>query len=228
VNRPGLRDRWRLAVMRSDQIQGECRALLLVLSLHMDDSGEVAISRETLAGLLGVHYKRISERINQAKAAGLLAQIGVAGGSGRPAKYCASIPASGTATASTKPTKAPARNPTSGTATAGTKRLHLVLDKRAAIGTATAGTKPARVVPPQPVPNARASKDNTRQYPHTETTDCEEPTDVEQERIDEGNPVTDSALEAQLSLPPINSNCEGCQRAYVFQTDCPRHGLAIA
>jgi hypothetical protein len=88
--RAGLRDRWRVEVLRTKSVPDACRVLLLVLADHMTDAGYVSIPQATLAQILDVHPRRITERVTQAKRANLLHQRG--GYSGRTSEYIALLP----------------------------------------------------------------------------------------------------------------------------------------
>jgi len=90
--RDGLRDRWTAEVLRADYIGDACRVLLLTLAMTMTDKGNVSVSRESLATALGKHERRISERIAEAVAAGLLDRAG-GGYRGRTSQYTAYLPA---------------------------------------------------------------------------------------------------------------------------------------
>lgn len=88
--RAGLRDRWRdQAVIPNTEIGDACKVLLLVMATKMTDRGYLAgVSREHLAETLGVHPRRIAERIDTAKRHELLVKVG-GGYHGRTAEYVA-------------------------------------------------------------------------------------------------------------------------------------------
>lgn len=92
--RSGLRDRWRdEAVIPHGEIGDACKVLLLVMATKMTDAGYLSgVSRERLADLLGVHPRRVAERIATATRHGLLTKIG-GGYPGHTAEYVATIPA---------------------------------------------------------------------------------------------------------------------------------------
>lgn len=92
MRRRGLRDRWADEVERSDRIGNACRVLLLAMARRMTDAGSVSIPREQLAEMLNTYPSRITERIVEAKRAGLLDQTG-GGYRGRTASYVAVLPA---------------------------------------------------------------------------------------------------------------------------------------
>ena len=89
--RGGMRDRWRAAVVTSTDIDGETRAMLVVLLDWMSDTGRVTVPRDRLADLFAVDPRRITERIKRARDAGLLDKVG-GGYRGRTAIYDAVIP----------------------------------------------------------------------------------------------------------------------------------------
>lgn len=88
--RDGLRDRWIAEVYRADYIGDACRVLMLALAMMMTDRGHVTIQRHVLADTLGKHERRISERLSEACAAGLLDRSG--GYRGRTTEYTAYMP----------------------------------------------------------------------------------------------------------------------------------------
>ncbi len=89
--RAGLRERWTAEVLRSDRIGDSCRVLLLALAAHMTEAGSVSIPRDQMAAKLDRHPSRITERLTEAKRAGLLDQTGP-GYRGRTATYVAVLP----------------------------------------------------------------------------------------------------------------------------------------
>lgn len=86
-----MRDRWRAAVLTTTDIDGETRAMLVVLLDWMSDTGRVSVPRDRLADLFAVDRRRITERIKRARDAGLLDKVG-GGYRGRTAIYDAVIP----------------------------------------------------------------------------------------------------------------------------------------
>jgi hypothetical protein len=90
--RRSVRDRWYLEVIRTRLVNGACRELLSLLAVrHMTDTGYVCVPRATLAEELDVLPQRVTDRIMQATAAGLL--VRVAGGhNGATARYVAALP----------------------------------------------------------------------------------------------------------------------------------------
>ena len=90
--RNGLRDKWRAAVLVNPAIDGETRAMLLVLHSWMTDNGRVSVPRQRLADMFGVDPRRITERIKRARDARLLDKVG-GGYRGRTSIYDAVIPA---------------------------------------------------------------------------------------------------------------------------------------
>ncbi len=89
--RNGLRDRWIACVLRA-RIDGETRALLLFVALHMTDAGRFSgPTREDLALMFDVPERRIAERFQRAQEAGLLCRVG-GGYNYRPAIWTAVIP----------------------------------------------------------------------------------------------------------------------------------------
>jgi hypothetical protein len=89
--RKGLRDKWRAAVLVNPDIDGETRAMLLVLHDWMTESGRVSVPRERLADMFDVDPRRITERIKRARDARLLDKAG-GGYRGRTSIYDAVIP----------------------------------------------------------------------------------------------------------------------------------------
>ena len=89
--RNGLRDRWRAAVLVNPGIDGETRAMLLVLHSWMTDSGRVSVPRQRLADMFDVDPRRITERIKRARDAQLLDKVG-GGFRNRTSIYDAVIP----------------------------------------------------------------------------------------------------------------------------------------
>jgi hypothetical protein len=90
--RNGLRDKWRAAVLVNPDIDGETRAMLLVLHGWMTDNGRVSVPRLRLADMFDVDPRRITERIKRARDAQLLDKVG-GGFRGRTSVYDAVIPA---------------------------------------------------------------------------------------------------------------------------------------
>ena len=88
--RAGIRDKWVPKVLHSDVNDG-CKLLLVTMARLMADDGTVEILREELAALLGVHPRRITERINAAVKARLLDRQG-GGYNHHPTRYIAVIP----------------------------------------------------------------------------------------------------------------------------------------
>ncbi len=74
--RAGMRDRWIAVVIRA-KIDGETRALLLYLALHMGDHARyTGKTRDDLASVFNVSERRIAERFQRAQQAGLLSRVG--------------------------------------------------------------------------------------------------------------------------------------------------------
>lgn len=88
--RAGIRDKW-LGCVLVAQIDGETRALLLLLYHYMTERGRVSVPQAVLADLFQVDPRRIKERMRRARDAGLIAQRGVAY-QGRTAEYEAVVP----------------------------------------------------------------------------------------------------------------------------------------
>ena len=86
--RAGIRDKW-LGCVLAAQIDGETRALLLLLYHYMTDHGYVSVPRAVLADLFQVDERRISERIGRAVKAGLLVKRPASGYHGKAAEYAA-------------------------------------------------------------------------------------------------------------------------------------------
>ena len=84
------RTRWREHVIRHAGISNATRVLLLVMHDDMDAQGYVSIPRSQLASRLGIPPSRVTERMKQAKAVGLLDTV-VAGGPGVRAVYVAAL-----------------------------------------------------------------------------------------------------------------------------------------
>jgi hypothetical protein len=95
--RDGMRDRWVAAIAAAD-VGTACKMLLLYLvaSDRCTARGGVTFQRAAVAAELDVHPQRISERIHEARDAGLLDKCG-GGFRGRTAEYVAVIPAKVTA-----------------------------------------------------------------------------------------------------------------------------------
>lgn len=91
MTRRAVRDRWIVEVLRSDRIDAACRVLMLALATSMTEKGAVSVPRDILAAMLDRHPSRITERIVEAKRAGLLDQTG-RGHRGRSATYQAVLP----------------------------------------------------------------------------------------------------------------------------------------
>jgi hypothetical protein len=89
--RKSWRDEWRAAVLKDPRISNACRVLMLVLADMMRGDGYICRSRSELARVLGVHPSRITQRLNEAVDAGILARI-VEGKPGRLAVYQAMRP----------------------------------------------------------------------------------------------------------------------------------------
>jgi hypothetical protein len=86
-----MRQRWVECVVRA-RIDGETRALLLFLALHMSDRGTITgWTRDKLADVFDVSPRRIAERFQRAQKAELLVKAG-GGYSGHPARWQALIP----------------------------------------------------------------------------------------------------------------------------------------
>lgn len=89
--RAGMRDRWVAYVVRA-KITGETRALLLYLALTMGDHGQVTVGTwADLALMFDVPKRRIAERFQWAREAGLLSKVS-GGWHGAPAVWAAVIP----------------------------------------------------------------------------------------------------------------------------------------
>lgn len=89
--RDGLRDRWRAEVYRSPLISDSVRVVLLVLADHMTSRGYVSVPRTKLAAKLGRSPRRITERLEKARAAGFL-DVVRNGRPGQTAEYVATFP----------------------------------------------------------------------------------------------------------------------------------------
>lgn len=89
--RAGFRDRWISEVFRNEHVGDATRVLLLLLASKMTDTGRVSVPRSELARGLGRHEQRVAERIKEARAAGLLDQVG-GGYRGVTAMYEALLP----------------------------------------------------------------------------------------------------------------------------------------
>ena len=90
--RTGLRDRWRMVVLASPHITDSVRVVLLVLADHITDRGYVSVPRSTIAETISRSPRRVTERLEKARDAGLLAVVR-SGQPGRTAEYVAVIPA---------------------------------------------------------------------------------------------------------------------------------------
>jgi hypothetical protein len=89
--REGIVATWITIVIRFD-IDGETRALLLYLAIRMDTRGQVCIgTRENIAHLFGVAERRIAERFQRARAAGLIDRVS-GGHPGAPTVWEATLP----------------------------------------------------------------------------------------------------------------------------------------
>ncbi|OOC56472.1 MULTISPECIES: hypothetical protein [Nocardiopsis] len=86
-----VRGRWLRYVYATARVPDSVRVLLLVLAEHMDEDGRVEVSRDDLAALLSRAPRRISARLADAVAAGLLTQVR-RGARGRPSAYQAALP----------------------------------------------------------------------------------------------------------------------------------------
>ena len=86
--RTGICDRW-LARVLAAKIDGETRALLMLLYHYMTPHGYVSVPRAVLADLFQVDKRRISERIGRAVEAGLLSKRPNSGYRGHTAEYAA-------------------------------------------------------------------------------------------------------------------------------------------
>ncbi len=89
--REGLRDRWRATVLRSPHITDSVRVVLLILADHMTEKGYVSIPRTAIADAIGRTPRRVTERLEKARDAGLL-DVVRSGRPGRTAEYVAVIP----------------------------------------------------------------------------------------------------------------------------------------
>lgn len=89
--RQGMRDRWIPHVLKA-HVDGETRALLLYLALNMSSHARFEGTRRAdLADIFDVSERRIAERFQRARQAGLLSQV--AGGyNGAAAVWEATIP----------------------------------------------------------------------------------------------------------------------------------------
>ena len=92
--RDGLRDRWVSAVAGCPTVGSACKLLMfyLVATNRVTPRGFVTFKRDTVAGELGVHPQRITDRIKEARNAGLLDRVG-GGYEGRTAEYAVTVPA---------------------------------------------------------------------------------------------------------------------------------------
>lgn len=88
--RAGIREKW-LPCVCAAKVDGETRALMLVLYQYMTERGRVSVPQAVLADLFQVDPRRIKERMRRARDAGLIVQRGVAY-QGRTAEYEAVIP----------------------------------------------------------------------------------------------------------------------------------------
>lgn len=92
MNARDRRPRWRAAVFEPRPgMTDACRVLLLYLHDHMDNKGIVSIPRRKLAESLGIAERRITERMNLAKALGFFDTVR-RGRPGVTAVYQATIP----------------------------------------------------------------------------------------------------------------------------------------
>ncbi|MGY1829003.1 hypothetical protein ACI8AA_01095 [Geodermatophilus sp. SYSU D01180] len=91
ARRTGVREKWYAEVLRTRLVGDACRVLLLHMAHEMTERGLVKIPRDKLAEALGVHPKRITDRVTEATRAKLL--IRVAGGyNGQVVTYQAQMP----------------------------------------------------------------------------------------------------------------------------------------
>lgn len=97
----GLRDRWREIVLASPHITDSVRVVLLVLADHMTDHGYVSVPRSTIARTIHRSPRRVTERLERAREAGLL-DVVRSGRPGRTAEYVAVIPSTHSADGRTK------------------------------------------------------------------------------------------------------------------------------
>lgn len=82
-------------------ITDSTRVVLLVLADHMTDHGYVSVPRSTIAKTINRSHRRVTERLQDARTAGLL-DVVRSGRPGRTAEYVAVIPTSHGADGRTK------------------------------------------------------------------------------------------------------------------------------
>lgn len=75
MSRPPIKGRWYREVLRSPLISDSVRVLLIALHDDMQADGFVSVPRKQLAARLGKNPRRISERFEQAVAAGFLGRV---------------------------------------------------------------------------------------------------------------------------------------------------------
>jgi hypothetical protein len=117
---------------------------MLTLATMMTDAGTVSVPRQQLADMLGVDPRRITDRIGEARQAGLLDLLG-GGYRGRSAEYIAVI-GTGSASTITRRKVPPERPPLSGK----------VAGKRPPLFRYLSPGESDTKVDAEPVPNARA------------------------------------------------------------------------
>jgi hypothetical protein len=90
--RRSVRDRWYAEVIRTRLVNGSCRELLSLIAVrHMTETGYVCVPRATRAAELGVTEQRITRRVMEAVAVGLLTRTG-GGVNGQTQQYLATLP----------------------------------------------------------------------------------------------------------------------------------------
>jgi hypothetical protein len=89
--RRSLKSRWKAEAFRTALVSDSVRAVLLLLSDHMGADGYVSVPRSKLAEELGRSPRRVTERLQAAVDAGLLARVS-RGYEGHTAVYRALLP----------------------------------------------------------------------------------------------------------------------------------------
>lgn len=86
-----FRSRWVAEVFRTSRVPDSVKLTLVALAAQMRDNGYVSYPRSRLAEDLGRSPRRITERLQAAREAGLLARVS-AGFKGHTAEYRACLP----------------------------------------------------------------------------------------------------------------------------------------
>ena len=89
--RAGTRHKWQRAVLSGTDLADAVKVTLLAYALFMTDAGYVSVPRETVAGLIGKHPRKVGEHITVGVRAGYLQKIG-GGYRGVTAQYVAVTP----------------------------------------------------------------------------------------------------------------------------------------